>query len=176
MYVTTEKNGIINPESYPRIDIYPDEDTYALCAFTERAPDQSEPKKRITIAEFEKRVDADYALIHLYRSLDMGKKTWDSKNVPLLSDIWNEVTKKFSNDKHTSDFIKSVFLNITLPDKLTITIPYPGSDEEIDDKEKDSLTFETNKISEELIKLLKEDPIFPIRTFLFHLTTDSKTT
>lgn len=175
MYLTTVKNGIINPDNYPRIDIFPDAETYVLCAFTEREPDQSAPKQRITIAVYDKRVDADYALIHLYRSLNIEKKTWDSKKVPLLSDMWDEVKQKLSNDQYVSKLIKEASLNITLPDTLTIYIPYTHTDEAIDDKE-DFITLETKKISDELINLLKEDSVFPIRTFNINILTDSETT
>ncbi len=175
MYVTTKENGIINPDNYPRIDIYPDADTYALCAFTEREPDRSAPKQRITIAVYDKKVDADYALIHLYRSLNMEKRTWDSQNVPLLSDMWDEVKQKLSNDQYVSNIIQNASLNITLPDTLTIIIPYTPADEGIDDKGVDFITLETKKISNELINSLKEDSVFPIRTFTFNILTDSKT-
>ena len=82
MYVTTEENGIINADNYPRIDIYSDADAYVLCAFTEREPDRSDTKQRITIAEYNKRVDADYALIHLYRSLNMERELGIHKTFP----------------------------------------------------------------------------------------------
>lgn len=174
MYITTEEQGIINPDNYPRIDVYPDADIYVLCAFTERSPNQNEPEHRITIATYNDRVDADYALIHLYRSLDMAKNTWNSKDVPLLSDIWNEVKQKLSNDKHVSDLIENASLNITLPDKLTITLPYPLADKYVDDKEipdeeTDFIMSEVNKITTELINLLTkentENTVFPIKTF-----------
>ena len=177
MYVTTEKNGIINPDNYPRLDVHPDADTYVLCAFTERDPNQSDPKQRITIAVYNKKEDADYALIHLYRSLDMGEKTWDSKNVPLFSNMWNEVIQKLSNDQNVSEsfLIKSASLNITLPDQLTVTIPYARPDEhinhknpkEIGDKETDFIQSESKKVSDELITVLQQNPISPIRNLTF---------
>ena len=180
MYVTTEKNGIINPDNYPRLDVYPDADTYVLCAFIERDPDQSDPKQRITIAVYKKKEDADYALIHLYRSLDLGKKTWDSKNAPLLSDMWNEVKQKLSNDPQVSTFIKNAFLNITLPDQLTINIPYTRpdeyiNDEKIGDKEIDFISDMVSKITTELIELLKKDTVSPIRAFTANLSTQDRT-
>ena len=177
MYITTQEHGIINPDNYPRIDIYPDADTYTLCAFTERDPNQNDPKHRITIAAYNKRVDANYALIHLYRALDMGKETWDSKNVPLLSEMWDEVKHKLSDDQIISYLIKDASLNITPPDMLTIKIPYTRSDENINNKkmsneEIDSIKYEMNLISDELINVLKQDSIFPIRNFTFNLSTD----
>ena len=180
MYVTTEKNGIINPDNYPRIDVSPDADTYVLCAFTERDPNQSDPKQRITIAVYNKKEDADYALIHLYRSLNLDAKTWDSKNVPLLSNMWNEVIQKLSNDPQVSKFIKNAFLNISLPDQLTINIPYTRPDEYINDekardKEIDFITAEVSKITTELIELLKKDPVYPIRAFTVNLSTQDRT-
>ena len=184
MYVSTKENGIINPDNYPRIAIYPDADIHVLCAFTERDPHRSDPKHRITIAAYSKREDADYALIHLYRSLDRGEKTWDSKNVPLLSDMWSEVKQKLSNNQNVSEsfLIKSASLNITLPDQLTITIPYTRSNEysneknlkEINEKETDLISSEAKKVSNALIDVLQQDPIFPIRNFTFswNVSTD----
>lgn len=177
MYVSTKENGIINSDNYPRIAIYPDADIHVLCAFTERDPYQSDPKRRIIIAAYNKREDADYALIHLYRSLDMGEKTWDSKNVLLLSDMWNEVKQKLSSNQNISEsfLIKSASLNITLPDQLTITIPYTRPNEyvnqknpkEINDKETDFISSEAKKVSDALIDILQQDSIFPIRNFTF---------
>ena len=134
-----------------------------LCAFIERDPDQSEPKQRISIAVYNEKVDADYALIHLYRSLDMKKNTWDSKNVPLFSDIWDEVTQKLSIDQRLSNLVNNASYDIALPDQLTITIPYTLApeliyDKDIDNKEKEFIAFAAKKISEELTSLLKEDP------------------
>ena len=184
MYVSTKENGIINPDNYPRIAIYPDADIHVLCAFTERDPYRSDPKHRITIAAYNKREDADYALIHLYKSLGMGEKTWDSKNVPLLSDMWNEVKQKLSNNQNVSEsfLIKSASLNITLPDQLTITIPYTRPHEysneknlkEINEKETDLISAEAKKVSDALIDVLQQDPIFPIRNFRFswNVSTD----
>ncbi len=184
MYVSTKENGIINPNNYPRIAIYPDADIHVLCAFTERDPHQSDPKHRIIIAAYNKREDADYALIHLYRSLDMGEKTWDSTNVPLLSDMWSEVKQKLSNNQNVSEsfLIKSASLNITLPDQLTITIPYTRPNEyvnqknpkEINDKETDFISSEAKKVSDALIDVLQQDSIFPIRNFTFswNVSTD----
>ncbi len=165
MHITTEERGIINPDNYPRIDIYPDAETYLLCAFTERDPDQSASKQRITIAVYNEKIDADYALVHLYRALDMAKNTWHSKDVPLLSDVWDKVKQKLSNDQHVSDFIKNASIDVTLPDQLTIKIPYPFPEKKIDDKETDFITIQATKVSTELINLLKEDPVFPIKTF-----------
>lgn len=170
MHITTEERGIINPDNYPRIDIYPDVETYLLCAFTERGLDQSEPKQRITIAAYNERVDAYYALLHLYRALDMAKNTWHSKDVPLLSDIWNTVKQKLSNDQHVSEFIKDASIDVTLPDQLTIKIPNPFPEKKIDDKDTDFITIQAKKVSTELINLLKEDPVFPIRTFNLNLS------
>lgn len=174
MYLTTEKQGIINPDNYPRIDVYLDADIYVLCAFTERSPDQNEPKHRITIATYNDRVDADYALIHLYRALDMGENTWNSKDVPLLSDIWNEVKQNLSNDQHVSNLIKNTSLDITLPDQLTIKIPYPRPEEDIDDKEIDFIQSEVTKITDELINLLKKDQGYPIKTFTVNISTKNE--
>lgn len=171
MHITTEEKGIINPDNYPRIDIYSDAGTYLLCAFTERDPDRSAPKQRITIAAYNEKIDADYALIHLYRALDMAKNTWHSKDVPLLSDMWNKVKQKLSNDQHVSEFIKNASIDVTLPDQLTIKILYPGPEDEIDDKETDFITIQARKVSNELINLLKEDPVFPIRTFTWNTYT-----
>lgn len=171
MHITTEERGIINPDSYPRIDIYPEAETYLLCAFTERDLDQSEPKQRITIAVYNEKVDAYYALIHLYRALDMAKNTWHSKDVPLLSDIWNKVKQKLSNDQHVSDLIKNASIDVTLPDQLTIKIPYSFAEKKIDDKETDFITIQAKKVSTELIILLKEDPVFPIKTFNLDVST-----
>lgn len=89
----------------------------------------------------------------------MGQNTWDPKNVPLLSDMWDEVKQKLSNDQHTSDFINNASLSITLPDKLTIKIPYTRPDDhspygKLDDKEKERLMLETEKVSNELIDSL----------------------
>lgn len=172
MYVTTEKQGIINPSNYPRIDVYPDADIYVLCAFTERSPDRNEPEYRVTIATYNDRVDADYALIHLYRSLDIGENTWDPKNVPLLSDMWNKVKQKLSNEENVSEsfLIKSASLTLSLPDQLTITIPYTGADEYINQKNPKEINFinsESKKVSDGLIDVLKEDPVFPIRNITF---------
>ena len=165
MHITTKEKGIINPDNYPRIDIYPDAGDYLLCAFTERDPDQNAPKQRITIAIYNEKVDADYALIHLYRALDMAKNTWHSKDVPLLSDIWNKVKQKLSNDQHVSELIKNASIDVTLPDQLTIKMPYSVPEDEINDKESDFITIQAKKVSTEVINLLKEDPVFPIRTF-----------
>ena len=101
----------------------------------------------------------------------MAKNTWHSKDVPLLSDIWNKVKQKLSNDQHVSDFIKNASIDVTLPDQLTIKILYPGPDDEIDDKETDFITIQAKKVSTELINLLKEDPVFPIKTFTWNTYT-----
>ena len=169
MYITTENNGIINSDNYPRIDVYSDDNTYVLCAFTERDPDQSDPKQRISIAVYNEKVNAYYALIHLYRYLDMEKNTWDSKNVPLFSDIWDKVKQKLSNDQRLSKLVNNVSHDIALPAQLTINIPYTlapeqVSDNDIDNKEKEFIAFAAKKISEELTSLLEEDPVAPIRT------------
>ena len=89
--------------------------------------------------------------------------------------MWNEVKQKLSNDQSVSNIIKNTSLNITLPDRLTIIIPYTPTDEENDDTKVDFITLETKKISDELIELLKEDAVFPIRTFTFNLLPDTKT-
>ena len=169
MYITTEENGIINPDNYPRIDVYQEGNTYGLYAFIERDPDQSEPKHRIAIAVYNQKTDADYALIHLYRSLDMEKKTWDAKKVSLFSDLWNEIKQKISNDQRLSKLVNNASYGITLPDQLTIDIPHTLAsehiyDNDIDKKEKEFIAFAANKISGELTALLKEDPVAPIRT------------
>lgn len=171
MHITTEEKGIINPDNYPRIDIYSDAGTYLLCAFTDQDPDRSAPEQRIIIAAYNEKIDADYALIHLYRALDMAKNTWHSKDVPLLSDIWNKVKQKLSNDQHVSDFIKNASIDVTLPDQLAIKIPYPRPEDEIDDKETDFITIQARKVSTELINLLREDPVFPIRTLTLNAYT-----
>ena len=169
MYITTEDNGIINSDNYPRIDVYSDDDTYLLCAFTERDPDQSDPKQRISIAVYNEKVNADYALIHLYRSLDMEKNTWDSKNVPRFSDMWNEVKQKLSNNQRLSKLVNNASYDIALPDQLTINIPHTLAsehifDKDIDNKEKEFIAFAAKKIAGELTSLLEEDPVAPIRT------------
>ena len=66
----------------------------------------------------------------------MGKNTWNSKDVPLFSDIWNEVKQKLLNDSHLSDRfeIENASIEITLPDQLTIKIPYALADKYVDDK------------------------------------------
>lgn len=169
MHITTEEKGIINPDNYPRIDIYTDAGTYLLCAFTERDPDQSAPKQRITIAAYKEKIDADYALTNLYRALDMAKNTWHSKDVPLLSDIWNKVKQKLSNDQHVSQFIKNASIDVKLPDQLTIKYLNSGPEDERDDMDSDFINIQAEKVSTELINLLKEDPIFPIRTLNLNL-------
>ena len=171
MYITTQENGIINPDNYPRIDVYSDADTYVLCAFTERSPDQSDPKQRITIAVYNEKVDADYALIHLYASLNMGEKTWDSKNAPLLSEAWDEVKQKFSNDQQASKLIKDAFLNIALPDQLIIKIPYGRVP---DDSEIDFIMSQIGKIVPELVNLLQKNTVYPVGTFNVQIITKEK--
>ena len=181
MYITTQENGIINSDNYPRIDVYSDDDTYVLCAFTERDPDQSGPKQRISIAVYNEKVNAYYALVHLYRSLDMEKNTWDSKNVSLFSDIWDKVKQKLSNDQRLSKLVNNASHDIALPDQLTINIPYLLAseqiyDKDIDNKEKEFIAFAAKKISEELVSLLEEDPVIAIRTLNLTWNIEIKST
>ena len=99
------------------------------------------------------------------------------KKCSRLSDMWNEVKQKLSNDQNASDFIKNASLNITLPGTLTINIPYIRPDEYINDKqpgdkEINFIATPIKKISDELTDAIKKDPVNPIRDVTFNLSTN----
>jgi hypothetical protein len=81
MYIKTENNGIINPHHYDKIDVYAETDgSYTLRAFMNPLPESIDTESLI-ISTYNKKADADDALLHLFKSLTSGERTWDPSAV-----------------------------------------------------------------------------------------------
>lgn len=142
MYVKTTQEGVINIAHYPRLNVYPDMNSYLLCAFSKPAFYASEPDERIVIARYSRKEDADYALYHLFKSLDAKKPTWDVSNVKLLSVLWHQIKQ----DCTGSDLVRNADINVTGLNEVTITyeqgfdIEYRSTEKElVENKLKDTL-------------------------------------
>ena len=142
MYVKTIQNGVINLAHYPRVDVYPDRNSYFLCAFSKPAFYAAEPDDRVVIARFSNRENADYALCHLFKSLDTEKPTWDVSNVEVLSDLWHQIKQECIGN----DLVRNADISVTRLDEITITyerefdIKYRSTERElIENKLEDAL-------------------------------------
>ncbi|MDE0481098.1 MAG: hypothetical protein OXI67_00840 [Candidatus Poribacteria bacterium] len=142
MYVKTIQDGVINLAHYPRINVYPDQNSYFLCAFSKPEFYAVEPYDRLVIARFSKREDADYALYHLFKSLDTEKPTWDVNSIILLSDLWYEIKQECKGN----DLIRNADVSVTGVNEVTITyedgfdIEYRSTEREsVENKLKDAL-------------------------------------
>ena len=142
MYVKTIQNGVINLAHYPRVNVYPDRNSYFLCAFSKPSFYAAEPDERVAIAKFSKKEDADYALCLLFKSLDAENPTWDVSNVKRLSDLWHQIKQACKGN----DLVRDAEISVTGSNEVTITyqhgldIEYRRTEKEIvDEKLKEAL-------------------------------------
>lgn len=155
MYIKTTEHGIINLDHYPRVAVSYDQKSYLLCVFTEKNP--SNPKNpKITIAKYNERVDADYALAELYCVLGTGGSTWDPGSAPLVSDIWYMVKLNHQRDTEIRALTKDVILKVT--GTGNIIIEYSS---EYDNRwDKDALETKQQIVGDDLVESLRNSKIF----------------
>ena len=87
---------------YPYVSVISKEDDKSyLRVFTVLNPDEqlSLPNECITIAEYDEKIDADYALLDLYDNLSRRESTWDVSSVVKISELWDAVKKELHNSK-----------------------------------------------------------------------------
>ena len=114
--------------------------------------------ERITIAKFEKREDADYALLMLFSFIQKGGHAWSPRSCPVLSQVWEKVKQKLSDDRHITLLTKNAILDVTGADHITII--YASRYEK--EWDSDLLNCKQRKVSEEVVNHL-QDSISPIR-------------
>ena len=132
MFIKTMDNKIINLICYLYVSVTGKEnDKSYLRAFTVLKPNEqlSLTTECITIAEYDKRVDADYALLDLYDNLSRRESTWDISSVVKISELWDEVKKELINSKPNAhdDLAHRVILSIKQLGKfkLSYTSKFP---------------------------------------------------
>lgn len=142
MYVKTTQDGVINISHYPRLNVYPDMNSFLLCAFSKPAFYAAEPDERVVIARYSRKEDADYALYHLFKSLDAKQPTWDVSNVQSLSVLWHQIKQECIGN----DLVKNSNISVTGLNEITVMydhgfdIEYRTTERElVENKLKDAL-------------------------------------
>ena len=147
MYIITEQNGIINLDHYPRVNVYPNQNSYFICAFT--VPDQVKVgNEKIAITKYDKPEDADYAFCQLIVSLQADVPIWDATKAERLSDLWNQIKQDCSGN-----LVKDAEISIAIPNKITITYSW-GLDLESRSDEREMVEDKLKKT----LKVLDFDP------------------
>lgn len=119
MNIKTEKNGIINIDHYPGIGVRgKDYGTAYLCAFTVLKPKEIfVTGELIIIAEYDQKVDADYAYLKLSDVLSNTSRPpmRDPNSIEKISDLWDKVMTEIDEKDGCaySDLARHISLNIT---------------------------------------------------------------
>ena len=122
MYIWTQRSEMINIKYYPRVSVsIHDERSYSLFAYSSN---YDEGRGRgVRIAEFERKVDADYLQCHLLLALSKNEHLWIPSKVKPLSVLWKKVQNELKQEcpNRVIPFVDDAVLGVSEFDEFTIT-------------------------------------------------------